>query len=39
MSGPTGINHRKPKAAAAFVDQQLQVGRVGFSLSELLAAT
>lgn len=34
-----GAKRRKPKAAAAFVDEQLQVGRVGFPLFQLLAAT
>src|SRR5476651_208450 len=39
MSNLTGVKSRQPKAAAAFVDEQLKVGRVSFPLSQLLTAT
>lgn len=35
----TGTKSRQTKAAAAFIDEQLKIGRVGFPLSQLLTAT
>jgi hypothetical protein len=39
MNDLKGSMGRQSKAAAAFVDEQLKVGRVGFPLSQLLTAT
>ncbi len=39
MSDPAEPRNRQTKAAAAFVDEQLKVGRVGFPMSQLLEAT
>ncbi len=39
MGGITESKSRQTKAAAAFVDEQLKVGRVGFPLAQLLTAT
>ncbi|MEN9402096.1 MAG: hypothetical protein RL091_799 [Verrucomicrobiota bacterium] len=39
MSDPTKPVGRRTKAAATFIDDQLKVGRVGFQLAQLVAAT